>query len=218
VASGVPLAREIQRVAATRPETNLFILGNHGVVACGECCEEAESILAELEGRVATCPRTIAKPDHKMLERVRALGSWRVPDCEVIHSLGTDLPSGKIVREGVLYPCQAVFLGARLAMVNPSRSASELKGQMDQLDGSCPLVVVENSGVLIDTNIRAAELATARGLAEVLRRIEPRAPIRYLTKFEVGGLLGAESDHYRKSAENGALHSLNEEVRQHSFR
>jgi rhamnose utilization protein RhaD (predicted bifunctional aldolase and dehydrogenase) len=44
-ASGIPLAQEIEKAVATAPETDVLILGNHGLVVCGRDCHTAEELL-----------------------------------------------------------------------------------------------------------------------------------------------------------------------------
>jgi Uncharacterized conserved protein len=55
-ASGIPLAREIEKAVAGRPETDVLILGNHGLVVCGTDCHTAETLLREVERRLAITP------------------------------------------------------------------------------------------------------------------------------------------------------------------
>jgi hypothetical protein len=55
---------------------------------------------------------------------------------------------------------------------------------------------------LISDKITTAECAMLSGFAEVVRRIELAAPIRYLTDGEVNSVLGEDGYHYRMSAAN----------------
>lgn len=195
--SGMPLARAIQATSANHPETDVFVLGNHGLVVCGEDCDAAESLLFDIERRLAIHPRPAATAEPGVLEQVARASHWRLPDTEVLHTLGADVTSRRIVDRGVLYPCQAIFLGAALPHFASSRGFSGI-------DGASPVVVVEGSGVLTNENITAAEWAMLNGFAEVVRRIDTSAPIRYLTDQEVNSVLGADGHHYRMSADNQA--------------
>ena len=47
VPSGRPLAEEMKKVADHRPDTDVFVLGNHGLVICGEDCNVVEDLLGE---------------------------------------------------------------------------------------------------------------------------------------------------------------------------
>ena len=83
--SGLPLARSIEAALALDHLTQVFILANHGIVVCGDSCEDAESLLHDVDRRLATAPRSTAPPD-------------------------LDAVGMKILQGGVLYPCQAIFL------------------------------------------------------------------------------------------------------------
>ena len=112
--------------------------------------------------------------------------------------LGADIVSRRIVDRGVLYPCQAIFLGAALPQFAFSKGLSEI-------DGASPVVVVAGSGVLTNENITAAEWAMLNGFRRS-RAVGSRRPRRsgYLTDQEVNSVLGADGHHYRMSAENQA--------------
>ena len=73
--SGIPLARKIEQTVADTPETDILILGNHGLVVCGSDCQSAEKLLAEVERRIAIAPRQTPEPDAEVLEMIaRSVG------------------------------------------------------------------------------------------------------------------------------------------------
>jgi rhamnose utilization protein RhaD (predicted bifunctional aldolase and dehydrogenase) len=69
-ASGIPLAREIEKAVGAAPETDVLILGNHGLVVCGQDCHTAERLLWEVERRLAITPRRFPKPDTTVLAMI----------------------------------------------------------------------------------------------------------------------------------------------------
>jgi len=204
VPSGLPLAREVQMASSTCPHADVFILGNHGVVVCGESCDATESLLSEVQRRLSIRPRPAAEPNFGLLERLHGLSSWRLPGVQALHTVGTDAISRRIAKGGILYPCQAIFVGRTVTSLPAHENASDVTSRIHQLDSSCPFVIVEGSGILINKNITAAEYAVLNGFVEMLRRIEPSAPIRYLTDREVNNILNADAHRYRMSAANSA--------------
>lgn len=88
VPSGMPLARQVESAIAARPDLRVFILANHGLFVSGDDCADAEARLADVESRLAV--------------RVRC------GQCD-------DPVSRRILEGGILYPCQAMFLGAGTA-------------------------------------------------------------------------------------------------------
>jgi rhamnose utilization protein RhaD (predicted bifunctional aldolase and dehydrogenase) len=205
VASGMPLAREVQIASSACPHTDVYVLGNHGLVVCGDDCSSAESLLAEVQRRLNRSPRALQKPEYQLLEHVQDRPGWRLPDLEALHALATDVVSLGILKGGVLYPCQAIFLGRTLPLLPFPTPVPEVSRRIHALDESPPpFLIVEGHGVLISEDITAAERAVLYGLMEVVRRIEAPAPIRYLTDQEVTGILSTDGRHYRASAENNA--------------
>src|SRR5690242_2753621 len=122
VQSGLPLALDIQESVASAPDTNVFVLGNHGLVVCGETSEACQELLHNVERRLAIHPRRQAQPDYDVLGRLVAGTRWKLPDCDCVHSLGTDPLSARIVSSGVLYPCQAIFLADSAGISTPERA------------------------------------------------------------------------------------------------
>ncbi len=53
VRSGADLARKVQQVLLSSPRTDVVILGNHGLVICGESCDSAEQTPSG--GRTVPC-------------------------------------------------------------------------------------------------------------------------------------------------------------------
>jgi hypothetical protein len=77
----------------------------------------AEELLCEVERRVAITPRRFPKPDTKVLAMTARFSRWQLPDMDLLHALGTDAVSRKTLKGGVLYPCQAIFLGQTVPLL-----------------------------------------------------------------------------------------------------
>ncbi len=195
-ASGIPLAREIQKAVASRPETDVLILGNHGLVVCGPDCHAAEKLLGEVERRLAITPRRFPKPDTTVLAIIARFARWQFPDVDLLHALGTDAASRKILRGGVLYPCQAIFLGPTMPLLPPAAVISKFtwSGQ----DTTPVFVAVERSGVMLNEKMTSAERATLMGLVHVTLRTEESARLRYLKEAEVMGVLNQGARGYKE--------------------
>jgi rhamnose utilization protein RhaD (predicted bifunctional aldolase and dehydrogenase) len=159
-ASGIPLAREIEKAVARAPETDVFILGNHGLVICGDDCVTAEQLLCEVERRVAITPRPFPKPDTTLLGMIARFSRWQVPNFDPLHALGTDEVSLKILKGGVLYPCQVIFLGQTMPLLPPALAASKFRERLSGKDSTPPFVVVERTGVMLNEQMRRMDTKT----------------------------------------------------------
>jgi rhamnose utilization protein RhaD (predicted bifunctional aldolase and dehydrogenase) len=194
-ASGIPLAREIEKAVDDSPEMDVFILGNHGLVVCGADCQTAQELLVEVEERIAICPRRPPEADATMLKMIARIAGWQFPNVDTLHALGTDPVTRTILGGGVLYPCQAIFLGRTMPLFPPAVVASKFKRCLDGKGRIPEFVAVERGGVMLSDKMSDAARATLIGLAEVTQRTAESAQLRYLQDWEVENILsnGAES-------------------------
>jgi len=159
--SGLPLARAIELAITSSPATDVFVLANHGLVVCGDTCESAERLLC----RVETC--------LEVTPRCSRMGG----------QLDIDAISRRILEAGILYPCQAIFLGESL---DPQDLMFSSAG---------------NRAGILGGNLSQTQLAVLNGLVEVARRIPEDAPVRYLSQEELTDLLNEDAHAYKQSAE-----------------
>jgi hypothetical protein len=196
VPSGLPLALEIERVFSRHPGTNVFVLSNHGLVVCGETCDGVQHLLGEVERRLKVEPRPAPAPDFALLDELKRSGPWELPEFARLHSLATDPGSQKILAGGFLYPCQAMFLPTTCSAHYPSISSIQTGG--DQF------WIVDRAGVLLLKDISRADLEMIVGLAELVQRIDPNAPLSYLTDPQVEHVLSKEASQYLQLAHANA--------------
>jgi hypothetical protein len=197
-ASGIPLAREIENAVAAAPKTNVLILGNHGLVVCGDSCDIAETLLREVERLLAITPRRFPKHDTTVLAMIARFPTWQFPDVNLLHALGTDEVSLKILRGGVLYPCQAIFLGQTIPLLPTEVIVSRFPECLNGKDRAPAFVAVEGSGVMLNKNVTSAERATLIGLAQVTQRTEESTRLRYLKAREVTDVLSKGTHGYKE--------------------
>lgn len=202
VASGLPLARAIGQVLAVSPNTDILVLGNHGLVIGGENCMAVENLLNEVRKRLDIRPRAAHPADFAALAELADRWSWDLPDDDDVHALATDATSQTILSRGFLYPCQAIFSNcssAGLFCPAPFDAAERELGSHATL----PFVIVQERGVLFNRSMTSAERAMMSGLAQVVQRISCNAPIRYLTEFEVADIASKLAYRYRELANAG---------------
>jgi len=195
--SGIPLAREIEKAVASAPETDVLMLGNHGLVVCGQDCQGAEKLLREVEQRLAITPRRFPKPDTTVLAMIARFSRWRLPDVDSLHALGTDTVSREILTGGVLYPCKAIFRGSAMSLFPSSVVLSKFTERLYGTDRTPPFVAVERSGVMLNERMSSSERATLIGLVQVTQRTEESARLRYLNEVEVTDVV-SKGAHGRK--------------------
>lgn len=181
VRPGAPLTFGMLQVL--RPDTDVLILGNHGLVVGGADTEAAAALLAEVSRRLCRPPRAAPPPDIAALERAAAGTDYRLPEDLATHASATDPRALDVALRGSLYPDHVIFLG-------PGVSTDLASGRA--------LVLLPGAGALLKRDASAGAAALARCLADVTARLEPSEPIVALTAAQNGELLGWDAEKYRQ--------------------
>jgi rhamnose utilization protein RhaD (predicted bifunctional aldolase and dehydrogenase) len=200
VASGLPLALAIERALRTRPDTDIFVLGNHGLVLGAEDCQAVENLLIALEHRLAIQPRKAHPADYAALEQLCQGSAWDLPDDDQLHALATDPIARDILSNGLLYPCQAIFSNSATPDLFRALSYAQLPNEALSRYGDRPFLMVQEHGVLVARSMLPAELAMLSGLAQVVRRVPASAPLRYLSEAEAASGCNETGCRYRELA------------------
>jgi rhamnose utilization protein RhaD (predicted bifunctional aldolase and dehydrogenase) len=196
VRPGVSLAREMAQ--HLRRNTNVVVLGNHGLVVAGDDAAEAAQLRAEVSRRLARPRRAIAASnvDRSALRRFEEAG-YHMAEDDALHAMALDFVSLAIARRGSLYPDHVVFLGPGIVETQGSETAADAARRHGR--PAAPLVVVPGLGGLMHDDASASADAMARCLAEVTRRLCGDDPIRPLTAQDESDLLDWDAEKYRQS-------------------
>ncbi len=198
VAPGLPLSKAIERSIQACPDTAVFVLGNHGLVICGEDCHAVENLLREFERRVALCPRCAHQADYAALAELCQGSSWDLPDDDQVHALGTDAIAQAVLSAGLLYPCQAIF--SESTTPDLFRSIPYPLDQPLMKYRNRPFLIIDGRGVLLSGSITPSELAMIEGLAQVVQRVSASTPLHYLSEAEIATGCQLKDSHYRDLA------------------
>ena len=182
--SGLPLAREIARIISDSAKTEVFILGNHGLVIAGDDCDAVEDLLFQVEQRLAISPRPANMPDYCALDEIAGSSSWNFPEDDDVHALGTDPTSRAILSGGILYPCQSIFSNLSSRGLFHAIPCPASKDQCESRYHARPFLIIEGRGVIVRRTMTACQRAIMSGLAHVVQRINSSAPVRYLSEEE----------------------------------
>jgi rhamnose utilization protein RhaD (predicted bifunctional aldolase and dehydrogenase) len=199
--SGLPLAREIEKVLSASPDTDVLILGNHGLVIGGDDCGAVEALLFEVQQRLTICPRQADPTDYAALAEITHGSSWDLPDDDQVHALGTDAISRAVLSGGLLYPCQSIFSTSSTPGLFRSVPCPDPKGQSESRYCTRPFLIIEGCGVIVRRTTTPAQRAMMSGLARVIQRISSSAPLRYLTDEEVANSSSMIASRYREVAD-----------------
>ncbi len=199
VKPGWDLARAIR--AAVTPETQVVVLGNHGLVVCGETPGSAEELLRSVSA--ALQPDAIRAPIAPAPElSVRLEGTEWVPAPEPItHAVACDPVRASMAVGSTLYPDHLIFLGPGCRDVSPGSNPQDVTG-----DGTpCKILLFPGEGAAIPSDATPSDLALARCLGDVLARVPEDAELTRLTAEDEAALLDWDAEKYRQALSKAAL-------------
>ena len=145
---GLPLTREI--LARTRPETRVFVLGNHGLIVCGRDVADTAALMEDVGARLALPARS---PDRTPTDASPPKGFDWAPESWIAR----DPRAAELVRAGSYYPDHVVFLGPGLPVTEG--------------DVSAPALLVSGKGIAVRAGATSSQRAMLRCLSDLLARL-----------------------------------------------
>jgi rhamnose utilization protein RhaD (predicted bifunctional aldolase and dehydrogenase) len=195
---GLPLSRAIAE--RLKSDTDVLILGNHGLVVAAETVADAEALLRRA---VAALKRPVREPVTGDVEKLIAIsrGTQFEPVSEgFMHSLAADAVSLAHARKGSLYPDHVVFLGAGVAILEDGETPDDAIAQIAD-EGRPPprLVLVPEAGALLPRGNNPSLLAMTGCLADVAARLAPDDPVTPITRDDELALVNWDAEKYRQT-------------------
>ena len=179
---GLSLSNMIKQVIA--PDTNVLVLGNHGLVVAAATVVQAQVLLRRIVGKLTIAPRISPKPDMVALKSASAGRDYAPAKVMETHALALDQIAYEFGRNRVYYPDHAVFLGSTIPT---------------DFNSGAPAVIVQGKGILLHTNAKPAVEPMLRCLADVLMRVDRDANLQALTEGDIDQLLNWDAEKYRQT-------------------
>ena len=173
---GLPLTREI--LSQAQPETQVFVLANHGLIICANTVDAADALTEELEERLALPARHIAA----------ATPSAAPPDGYVWADerwIARDARACNIATGGSYYPDHVVFLGSALPTTDP--------------DSERPALMIEKVGIALRASATPSQRAMLRCLSDVLSRLPEGWTPEAIGTLAEAELLNWDAEKYRQA-------------------
>lgn len=184
-----------------RAETNVVVLGKHGLVVAGDSVAEAEQLRTEVSRRLARAPRSALGADREALRGAEGDG-YTMAEAQELHAIATDPISLAAARRGSLYPDHVVFLGPGIIAAGPNETAAAAAQRAGR--AAAPLVVVPGAGVLLHDSATPGARALARCLADVTARLASNDLVDPLSPADEARLLDWDAEKYRRSLDQRA--------------
>ncbi len=206
---GIPLTRAIEAAlargaGAAPPE--VLLLANHGLVVAAESVDAVDSLLSEVQHRLAVPPRAAAAVDEAAL--AGWLGgdeAWRAPEDPAVHALALDAAALAVARRGALYPDHVVFLGAGWPEARVGEAPGAAAERHAARFGKAPsFVVAPDVGVAVSRAITAGAERMLECLAALARCRDGDGALTVLSDEDVAALLDWDAEAYRQALDASA--------------
>lgn len=193
VKPGWDLARAIR--ATVTPTTQVVVLGNHGLVVCGETVAGAEALLHSVSAALHPAElRPPMDPAPGFSERLAGSGWMPAPE-PITHAVARDPVRLEMALGATLYPDHLIFLGPGCREVPGGAIPADVTG-----DGApCKILLFPGQGAAVTEDATPSDLALARCLGDVLARIPGDADLTRLTTEDEAALLDWDAEKYRQS-------------------
>lgn len=200
---GTPLAHEIDRVAATRPD--VLILYNHGIIVTGETVEEVRQRIARVTDVLAVSERDGATGDPAILENLVGGADFHASVDAGSHKTALSPANVTAATRGSLYPDHVIFLGTEIGVLANGETAKAYADERRSRNLSVPkMLLAPGHGVLLANELTAGGRVMARCLAEVVSRIPEGASLTYLNPEQEYELTHWEAEQYRQALDRKA--------------
>lgn len=195
---GADLARSV--AAARGPETNVMVLGNHGLIVAAETVAEADALLSRVVRCLNIEPDVFPKVDTTELTALSD-ADYTVPDAShPLHGVALEPHRLAAAMGGSLYPDHIIFCGpSSVALGAGERPENAVARRVAQGLPPPPYILLPGQGVLIRRDASAGALALTQCLGDVLMRTAPDAPLVTLTPADEASLMNWDAEKYRQS-------------------
>lgn len=194
---GANLAASVQKVLG--PQTDVVVLGNHGIIVAAETVAEAGALLERVVAALRASPRRVA-PDLPVLASRAGDGYSPLPADHPLHTVARVPSLTSAALAGSLYPDHVIFCGVGAVALDPDETPAQAVGRRGQQGLPMPaFLLVPGSGALIRDGASDGAQALVRCLGDVLSRLSDGSEVNTLTWAENAALLDWDAEKYRQT-------------------
>jgi rhamnose utilization protein RhaD (predicted bifunctional aldolase and dehydrogenase) len=179
---GLQLARAINSVI--KPNTNILILQNHGLVVAADSVEAAERLLTAVVKKLHCAIEIIPPANVAELARIATTSNYRPVANTIAHAAAMRPWSADLAPNHVYYPDHVVFLGTTIS---------------DDIESGAPAVLLPDIGVLVHRDAKPSIEPMLACLGDVFCRIAANTDLKALTANEIDQLLNWDAEKYRQT-------------------
>lgn len=182
------------------PDTNVVVLGNHGLIVAGDSVAAARLAVTEVAARLAEPAAIAGVPDFAGLAERAEGGAYLVAEDAATHQLALTDWRIAAATAGSLYPDHVIFCGIAAHALRPGETPDACAARVAATgQPEPPFLIAPGQGVLTRRDAGEGALAMTRCLADVLARVPDGADLVTLTTEENLELLDWDAEAYRKA-------------------
>lgn len=195
---GANLARSVH--AVLRPETNVVVLANHGLIVAGENASEVADLQARVHGALSLPVIKMKSADTAALDTLARDSNYEAAEDPHLHQLALDPQRVAQVTRGSLYPDHVIFCGIAVAAVRASETLGQTVDRIALTGAPAPVwCIVPGAGVLVRKDAGVPARVMMRCLADVMARVRKEATLTYLSTEQNLELLDWDAEKYRQT-------------------
>ena len=195
---GVKLANEVRRRLAK--DTNIVVLGNHGLIVAAESVAGVDVLLREVSDRL-TLPKTAhLEGDLTALAARIGTSDYAPSDDPEVHGIAMVAGRVEAATRGSLYPDHVIFCGIAATVLADGETAADAETKALACGLPAPVfLLAPGQGVLVRSDASGGTKALLRCLADVLARLPEDADLIYLNDQQNRELLNWDAEKYRRA-------------------
>ncbi|MFK8079918.1 MAG: class II aldolase/adducin family protein [Granulosicoccus sp.] len=212
VRPGLPLSRSI--ASRIKADTNVLVLGNHGLVVAADSVEACLALLNRVRAAVFCEIRQFQSNSVSVNKGASAAGLLthkdlmrRIDTSDYVpalspetHVIAFDAVGLAVAAGGSLYPDHVIFLGKGTVVAKPDEPLSAVLQRCELEDLPKPVsIVFPGEGVALIREATPGQQAMARCLSDVCLRVPANVAVNYLTDIQNHELLHWEAEQYRQA-------------------
>jgi len=196
---GLPLAQAIRTKLLIRPNIDVFLLANHGLIISADSIPKARDLLVEVEKRLLS-PSLSKLPINTTKITALAnmyLGETRLPNNPDIHLLAQNKHVLNLLTAGSLFPDQVVFLGPSISILQQDK----IHLLSDLLLATPHCSIIPDIGVILGNSCSVSTELLLEFILHLTYNLPKKNHLRFLNPIEISELLNWDAEKVRQAAD-----------------
>ena len=204
---GLPLTQLVQSVQKGKPQIDILMMANHGLVVAADTVTEVKALLKEVEQRLLPPPVSSSKIDADKIATLAKLipADCRLPLHQWVNILGQNNQALELIREGALYPDHVVFLGHSMTVLQ----SDQLELLEKVLTHAPHCAIIQGLGVVLGSSCTLSEEAMLECFALLAPSLPAKDKLQYFNDQQIGELLNWDAEKMRQAADKIRQSAMN---------